>query len=450
MKPTNRTLHIQGMTCVSCELLIKDELEQITSINKIEICHKTNKAEIEFTDNFDLQHIKQIIEKLGYKTSEQPFISQRKKLKPSKKQWLFAIVIILILYKLYTWLQKSGFLSMFETSESIGYGAAFLIGIVASLSTCLAIIGAVVLSFGAKYQTNGTKFERTIKPHLLFHVGRIATFFLLGGILGILGSVFSFSINFMAFLSIIIAIILIWLGLNIIGLVPSMTQAGLHLPKSIMKYWRKIENSDHHYAPIILGALTFFLPCGFTQSMQLFAMSSGSFWTGAITLTMFALGTTPVLLGIGIFSSKTQKKENILLKLVIGIIIILFGWYTFASALAVFGISLPSLSNTKSSTTQSTPSTQYQSVEQIQNVYMTVDYTGYTPNTIRIKNNVPVRWIIDVKQISGCTNEIIIPNLKLSKPLVPGQNIVTFTPKKKGRLGFSCWMGMVRGTFIVE
>jgi plastocyanin domain-containing protein len=81
---------------------------------------------------------------------------------------------------------------------------------------------------------------------------------------------------------------------------------------------------------------------------------------------------------------------------------------------------------------------------------MTVDYSGYTPNTIRIKNNVPVRWIIDVTQISGCTNEIIIPTLGLSKKLTTGKNYVTFTPRKKGRLGFSCWMGMVRGTFIVE
>lgn len=451
MKPTKRTLHIQGMTCVSCEILIKDELESIESVNNIHVCHKTNKAEIELADQFDLQQIKNTIEKLGYKTSEHPFETSEEKTKATKKQWLYALLIVFVLYKLYTWLQRSGLLNSLDVgNENIGYSAAFIIGIVASLSTCLAIIGAVVISFGAKYQSLGTKFQRTVKPHLLFHLGRIGTFFILGGILGLLGSVLKISPTAMAWFSILIALILIWLGLNIIGIAPSITKTGLHMPKSFLKYWNKLQNSEHKYAPALLGGFTFFLPCGFTQSMQLFAMGSGSFWVGGLTLAFFALGTMPVLLGLGIASSKIQNKKNILFKLIIGIIIVLFGWYSLASGFAVLGISIPTLGSKPQDTKVQPSNDQYMSIEQVQNVYMTVDYTGYTPNTIRIKNNIPVRWIIDVKQISGCTNEIIIPTLNISKPLVPGQNIVTFTPKKKGRIGFSCWMGMVRGTFIVE
>jgi sulfite exporter TauE/SafE len=395
-----------------------------------------------------LKQIQQKIEKLGYTISSQPTKKSNIKLSASKKQWVYALIIVFILYKLYSGLQKTGLLSFFDSTESVGYGAAFLIGIVASLSTCLAIIGAVVISFGAKYQRAGTKFERTIQPHLLFHVGRVASFFVLGGLLGLLGSIFTFSPFIMAWFSLLIAFILIWLGLNILGFAPSLTAAGIHMPKKFLRHWQRLENSEHHLAPAILGAATFFLPCGFTQSMQLLAMTSGSFWIGGMTLAAFALGTLPVLLGIGIISSKSQNKKYTVFKLVTGIIIVLFGWYSLSAASAILGISLPTIGSNTVSTGQDT--TPLQSTENVQTVYMTVDYSGYTPNTIRIKNNVPVRWIIDVTQISGCTNEIIIPTLGLSKKLTTGKNYVTFTPRKKGRLGFSCWMGMVRGTFIVE
>ncbi|NCP77121.1 sulfite exporter TauE/SafE family protein [bacterium] len=41
------------------------------------------------------------------------------------------------------------------------------------------------------------------------------------------------------------------------------------------------------------GALTFFLPCGFTLAMQAYAITTGSFITGALTMMAFALGTAP-------------------------------------------------------------------------------------------------------------------------------------------------------------
>lgn len=449
MSLKKKIVYISGMTCVSCEVIIKDELENITSIKNVDICHKTNKAEIEYLDQINIQNIKKVIEKLGYELSETPFAT--KKIKPTKKEWLIALVALFILYKGYTWIQKSGLLNSLDTGgDTIGYGAAFIIGVVASISTCLTIIGAVVISFGTKYQSQGSKFERTIKPHLLFHLGRVGTFFILGGILGLIGSVIKISPITMAWFSILIAIILIWLGLNITGLAPSITTMGIHMPKGILKHWNRLQNSNHRYAPAILGGFTFFLPCGFTQSMQLFAMGSGSFMIGGLTLAAFAVGTMPLLLLLGVTSSNIQNKKSTLFKLIIGIIIVLFGWYSLASGLAILGISLPTINSNAKEAELVASNESLMSIEQVQTVYMTVDYTGYTPSTIRIKNNVPVRWIIDGKQISGCTNEIIVPELDLTIPLNPGQNIATFTPTKTGQLSFSCWMGMVRGTFIVE
>lgn len=81
---------------------------------------------------------------------------------------------------------------------------------------------------------------------------------------------------------------------------------------------------------------------------------------------------------------------------------------------------------------------------------MDVGASSFSPNVFTLKAGVPVRWIINGKNLSGCTNEIIVPDLNISKKLIRGENVLTFTPIQKGTINFSCWMGMVRGKFIVE
>ena len=81
---------------------------------------------------------------------------------------------------------------------------------------------------------------------------------------------------------------------------------------------------------------------------------------------------------------------------------------------------------------------------------MHVTTQGFEPNVLKLKKGVPVRWVIKGDNITGCTSKIIVPSLNISQPLVSGDNIVEFTPQKAGEIPFSCWMGMVRGKFIVE
>ncbi|GEM_PF-6024589 len=83
-------------------------------------------------------------------------------------------------------------------------------------------------------------------------------------------------------------------------------------------------------------------------------------------------------------------------------------------------------------------------------VEMHITYTGFEPNTLKIKKGIPVKWVIYGDQVSSCTNKIIVPALNISKSIVSGTNIVNFTPQTSGTIDFSCWMGMVRGKFIVE
>lgn len=437
-------LQVQGMTCSSCEMLIKNELKNIPGIHGIDVSCRTGVVEIEHDERYSETEVLEKINKLGYQSGNQACELQKIKTKP--QDWLTSVLIVVMLYLAYRLLINLGLFDWININPTnISFGVALLVGIVASLSTCLMVVGAVIMSFSAKYQAKGSGLYSTaVRPHLLFHFGRLVTFFVLGGVLGMIGGSFQLGGSFTAWLSVIVAVILIWLGLSILGWAPFLSKFGLHLPKGIIKTWNKLQDSEHPLAPILLGGLTFFLPCGFTQSMQLFALSSGSFLTGAYTLLFFALGTTPVLLGLGVAATKFSKVRGLAIKQAIGMIVVIFALYTLSNGLSILGVNLNPFGSGTAVVAQVSQTDQEQVVK------MAVTPRGYQPSTFRIKQGVPVRWIINGDQMTGCTSEIIVPSLKIRKQLTIGENIIKFTPMEVGTINFSCGMGMVKGKFIVE
>ena len=440
-KKNKKIVHIAGMTCTSCEIIITDELNEIKEIDHVVVCSKKKTAKISYRGNLNIPEVIEKIKKLGYDASEEPI---KKQLKANKTQWFYAFLSLLGIYIVFKYLKWIGVMRLLEIDASeVSFGMAFVVGIVASMSTCLAIVGAVVMSFASKYKTQGSFYKASVRPHLIFHLGRLATFFVLGGLLGMVGCWFSISLRVTAIMTVVLAVILAWLGLNIVGLFPSISSVGIRMPRGIMKTWNRIKESEHKLAPILLGGITFFLPCGFTQSMQLFALSSGSFWVGAFTMFLFALGTLPILLTLGIASSRAKNKKKVVFQLIIGILIVVFAFYTLQSGLAMLGVGSGVTANSGN-----TSESQISGDEQV--VKTKIGYYGFEPQVIKLKKDVPVKWIIDGDGATGCTNKIIVPDFGISKKIVRGENIVEFTPDEVGTIGFSCWMGMVRGKFIVE
>ncbi|WP_395144032.1 cupredoxin domain-containing protein [Armatimonas sp.] len=86
----------------------------------------------------------------------------------------------------------------------------------------------------------------------------------------------------------------------------------------------------------------------------------------------------------------------------------------------------------------------------IQEVEITVE-GGYEPGTINLKVGVPTRLIFHRVETSSCSEEVVIPEFGIRKKLPAHEKTkVEFTPDKPGRYSFTCGMGMLRGTLIVE
>jgi uncharacterized protein len=446
-----KKIYIKGMHCVACEKILEDELSNVPFVKEVKADRNKGEVEIRYGEKEpNILAIKEIVKKVGYEAQEIPFNSKKKTGIEKLLQNINAILIVIFLFIAYQFFQSLGILDKINIQNTnITYGVAFLIGLVASVSTCLAIIGSVVIAFSEKYKTEEKGFyKNAIEPNILFHTGRLVTFFILGGMLGFIGGEINISGNFVSIFTIIISVIMGLLGLNILGIIPSISNFGIRMPKKFSQSWTKLKYSKHRAAPLIIGGLTFFLPCGFTQSMQIFALASGSFLTGGIVLFLFALGTTPVLLVLGITTSWARGKGVAVFQKVAGIIIIIFAVYSFNSGLALKGananIFQKPLDNKLDNKTENTKNNSEQIIE------MHVTNSGFEPSVFKLKKGVPVKWVIKGDQLSGCTSKIIVPSLNISKPLTSGDNIINFTPESSGTIPFSCWMGMVRGKFIIE
>lgn len=337
MEARTYRFHVQGMHCNACILLTESELQDHPKISSAKSSLKTHSVEIcgDFGDT-SLENIAQ--ELSGLLTKHGYSLSAEKREQPKKwSEFKIALPVALAFLILFIALQKIGIVNLVNTS-SVSYGTAFLIGIIASLSTCMAVVGGLVLSISATFAQEGDR----IKPQVLFHGGRLLSFFLLGGTIGAIGANFSLNTTATVVLSLLIGIVMLILGLNLLDVFPWARKLQPTMPKFLSKHAYGVSKLNHGLTPFLVGIATFFLPCGFTQSMQLYTLTTGNFLSGAMTMFSFALGTLPVLalISFSSFSIQNTSKSGIFFKSA-GLIVILFALFNLINSLVIIGLIPP-------------------------------------------------------------------------------------------------------------
>lgn len=327
------TFNVSGTHCASCKILIEDILNEQDFIKKSTVDLKRETVEIETNSNVEASEIASLlttkIKSHGYTLSTEKIVIT----KESDGVIWKALPIGLGFLILFFILQKSGILNLGLGSNATP-STSFIIGLIASVSSCLAIVGGLVLSLSATVSEDNVSDK---KNFILFHSGRLISFALLGGILGALGQAIGINFTFTAILGIIASVVMLILGFNLAGL---FTKNKITLPSGIFNFFRKIEHKT--FTPLLIGFGTFFLPCGFTQAMQVVALSSGSFVSGMLIMLAFALGTLPMLALLS-FGSATfaQSKHAPLFFKSAGIVVIGLGLFALLSGLAGLGIINP-------------------------------------------------------------------------------------------------------------
>ncbi|MDD4319890.1 MAG: sulfite exporter TauE/SafE family protein [Candidatus Peribacteraceae bacterium] len=447
------TLRIEGMTCASCELLLERKLGVLQGIRSVDIDHRTGIATLRGDpDNLPSPaDIERVIRKEGYGlVGDETSVLET----GGSNKWLEIGASLVIIFTLYKVFQAFDLVSLAPstTAGALSLGGVVLIGLIAGTSSCLAVTGGLLVAVAAKHNRrhgNETSWQK-FRPLMQFNVGRLFSYFVLGGAVGLLGQSITFSARVTAVMNLGVALIMLFIALQILQVVPKGSLP-FKVPKAISRRITALTENEHPFAPFALGALTFFLPCGFTQSLQLAALASGSFANGAMIMGVFALGTLPSLIGISALSSAVKGNSLRLFLRFSGTLVLLLALYNLNSALALQGVDIGSVVSgvLAPAADNAAPATAPSVRGGVQEVAMRVTPSSFVPNNLTVTAGVPVRWVVDGSKAGGCTSAILVPSLDIFKVLEKGDNVIEFTPAKPGRIAFSCGMGMVRGSFNV-
>lgn len=440
-----RRVNIVGMHCRSCEKMIHDELMKVDGIKSVSVSLKNNDAIILSEDTVGDIEIEKAVKSAGYEVSDKdrPIVSN----KPSN--WVVVasgIILSLVIF----WIFSNALKINPNIHVNSGDGFyALLMGLIAGFSTCMALVGGLVAGLSARYvqkHPNSTKMQN-FRPHIFFNIGRIVGFMVLGGLLGLIGSAFVFSPFIMGMLTLLAGIFMLAIGLQLTGIFPRLST--FSLPPKIAE---KLGLDNHktkefsHWRSMLVGGLTFFLPCGFTQAMQLFSVSTGSIWIGALTMGLFAIGTTPGLLLVGGATSFMRgEKGKIALKLV-GILVAALALISIGSGLNMAGFKLQTARPDGNGSSLGAPQ------DKTINIVFRNASQQFDKDEIILKKGQRYHiTIIPEKDGKGCMSTVMLPGLTNSKPQLirAGQSITyTFTADTVGEYQFVCAMGIPFNTII--
>jgi len=327
------------------------------------------------------------------------------------------------------------------------YGLLFLIGLLTSFH-CIGMCGGIIISQTiAKNQitdVGGEKIKQVwFKSSISYNLGRIIAYTFVGGIVGGLGQIITFTGFWKGIIPIFGGLFMIIMGINLLGLFPALRRFNIRMPSFVAK---KVIGKNN-YSPFYIGLLTGLMPCGPLQIIQLYALGTRSVFHGALSMLIFSLGTVPLLFTFGAINSFFSKKYAHRILKLSAVFIIILGFVMISRGFALSGI-------------QTNLPVSYQMTVsndvgiailegKVQVVTTSILSDSYPP--ILVQKGIPVKWIINAtdENLNECNNAITIPKFKIEKNLQVGKTLVEFTPLEVGNIGYTCWMGMIKSKIIV-
>jgi uncharacterized protein len=458
--PKRLLLKVDGMHCPNCEVLIERTFKKIAAVRKVRARYGTGRVEVIHSGDIEVATLREAIADEPYTVAlwHDPKRGALPRDREPARDYLEIGAAFLVAVGLYLALVQFDILpERVAIPSSINYGLAFAIGVVASMSTCIAVTGGLLVAVAAKYNAahGSLTGAQRFRPHIYFNVGRIVSYTVLGGAVGALGSTLTLSAEADGILVIGASVIMIALGLQMLGMLPSLGIFQPRMPKFLAHRIHNLSERNTKYAAFLLGASTFFLPCGFTQALQLYALAKGSFETGALVMLAFALGTLPALLSLSAVSSfATGAFQRYFLKFA-GIAVVMLGIFNIQSGLTLTAVGAggpaKNVRDTKSSSKASLQPVPIVDGKQIAEMKI-IGYT-YQPHEFAVVAGIPVEWRIDATRAAGCGRILIAPGAGFRRFLSSTDTtVLTFYPREPSEIRFNCGMGMMtRGSrFVVR
>jgi sulfite exporter TauE/SafE/copper chaperone CopZ len=310
-------LKIKGMHCTGCEEIIENVIGRLPGVQKVKADYVKQTVDVEFNGKLIGEtDIRLAVEGKGYEF-ESATTSPRSNLQSG-----FIFLLFLLVVGGITFWGKSMIPGLVgEMSPNLGHAMLFSIGFFTGFH-CIGMCGGFVVGYASAHGPRSA--ASTAMCHLLYAIGKTASYTAIGGTLGLLGSVVTFTPYMRGVISIAASIFVIIYGLKMLDVFPALRGFTLRLPHFVTKGVANELRGQRN--PLVIGLLNgFMLGCGPLQAMYITAAGTGSPQEGATMLFFFGLGTLIPLMSFGLIASSVPRSILRQLVLASAVLVIAMG-----------------------------------------------------------------------------------------------------------------------------
>ena len=415
-------IRIDGIYCEHCVETITLALRSLDGVETATI--RQNVAEISGENLPSPDVIVDTIRKSGYETDENRISASRAKVARTVRWYeflLIAAVIVAAAAGVRLIFGYNIFNAIPVVDSSLSYGMLFVTGLLTSIH-CVSMCGAIGIFASSESNT-----VRSFMRPILYNAGRVISYTVIGGIVGLIGSAFSLNMTLRGVVIIIVAVFMLLMALSMMGLF------SFHLPRVFT-----VRTNGKKLGAFVIGLLNGLMPCGPLQAMQIYALSTGSVWRGALSMALFALGTVPLMLISGAAINLSKGKLKIVIGKIAAVLMVILSVSMLNRGLLSLGIDVTNVFPSKydgyiAATVE----------DGVQTVEFDLDFDSYAD--VVVQKGIPVKITVHANEekITGCNNEIVSRDFGFDVPLTAGDNVIEFTPTEEGDFVYTCWMNMI-------
>jgi sulfite exporter TauE/SafE/copper chaperone CopZ len=439
------TVAVAGMTCAACEQRIAKALRTLPGVVSASASARKATASLIVTAEVSRASIEETIDALGYLVGRSPWLNR------DPLVWRSAAVATVFVAVL-VWVVGVGDLTgRFGDLSNGGLLLVLALGLAAGVSTCMAMVGGIVLAISASAAGRSTAKGpagrvSAWRMNLAFQAGRVVGFGLLGVALGALGGTAAMPQPVVVALMVVVAVAMLLVGVRLTELSPRMAGWSPTIPAAVGDRLGLTGDipARRTAGAVFAGAATFFLPCGFTQAVQLYAFSTGSPKAAGVIMATFAIGTAPALLALAGAPTLVKGARRVPILRALGVVVVGFAVINATSAMRLAGVELAPAAPAPlaiSSNVTLTPADQ--------TISSTQHGSGYSPGETVIYAGRPTHWVMTSTAPFSCAASLDSPDLGVHGVLEAGRNVIELPMLSAGTYRYSCSMGMYSGRIVV-
>ncbi|PTR16890.1 sulfite exporter TauE/SafE [Nitrosospira sp. Nsp2] len=315
----NKSTHlkIKGMHCTGCEETIENAIVGLPGVQKVKADYVKQTVDVEFNSKLiGDAGIRLAIEEKGYEFEG----AATSPLGNLRSAFIF-LLFLLVVGGITVWGKSMIPGLVGEMSPNLGHAMLFSIGFFTGFH-CIGMCGGFVVGYASVGGPQSV--ASTATRHLMYATGKTASYAAIGGTLGLLGSVVTFTPYMRGVISIAASIFVIIYGLKMLDVFSALRGFTLRLPHFVTKGVANELRDQRN--PLVIGLLNgFMLGCGPLQAMYITAAGTGSPQEGATMLFFFGLGTLIPLMSFGLIASSVPRRILRQLVLASAVLVIAMG-----------------------------------------------------------------------------------------------------------------------------